>query len=1241
MKRDNYANPDEGNPNTQEKWQKSVGAINTNDVLWRIQTRSIKNDDGTIGFVGGEKWSEPIRLTGNQGEVGAQGIPGIRYQICYCLGTKNTYFGVNPIGNEMNNLYENQYRWFKSESMPDSDFIEIEYKGYNQISADIKNKLKETTDGILKNTGRVIKIIYNKNKQDESYDYLLINGSTYSIEGIKHNQVIKLGETSENISGLNSNLIYQDVVLNKLSKSEFENGIWVWATQGEVKYEGNEPKGVNWCKPFTIQGSAGVNGVRGRAIYPAGNYNSTKIYETTPDSAPYVYDTLGESFYLLNKEMKWLGEYPDNFNELPEDEKEKYKDIPLQDKTPWESINGGNSPWIEFENLQALYASVAVINMGTIGASVYAGDFMFSQFGKVGGKNTTDDNFGTYISTLSGGTQAKFLDGYTVDANGNYKDNGNTIESHLLNPYEKNANGTWKHSFRPATCINFKTGKMWVDYGKVSFGGYTKDGENYAEESVNGLGVEDINSLKETFEDSTEISGGLVLTKFIGLKDSESNITAFINGSATDNGLGKQLKDSVFAAGIESSDEDDEKLSITDDRTSATINLTRDGINSKIGVFRVYEDGIGVDAGNNKNILITNKSIDDESIKSISAKLENKDGLYVSDYIFEGEFVNKETYNPKATTNYEYYQWIDNKYTELPWTPSDTIDDNTFEILDKIPTSILDNVKYLKKKNKNKLKINLLEGDELTEGGLYIGRYNYLILPTLIQSENGDYTTSGPRFNGYDKENKTNSDTSLLNRYQVRDYDISLGTTEVLNTRGKFYLNVGSDEENKKISFKISLLLNGFGKETGAGSVYREVRTKISNVYILAKLIRCDKNGNEVNFKPKKIYNYNDEEIREIKENPFHYNKRANKIFKYKSKRDNEIRYYEALDSDDSKKSIYRGFDKIYDIHSNAQTEITRELINDTDGKNLLIDDRYRIMQKFDYKDDIDTSSDTVAKRSILTLDFCRGTHGFDSNGDETEKTLENNIKFSEIFELDEDSYYRFEFILHFRVRSIYQHGANPVGNYNITTTQDKDFVTFTIEDLIKSLQEPFYGNTHINIDSNYASWNKDTKKYDIESKDETKPYVKVTYSEVIMNINYILCHPSSFEASERIKINNSYYEFSASSITDKESYITEYKKIANHVLTVELLNGVKADDVTARQQGDFLVIGKDGIKNYYTHKDIVDKERFKLKFSNHNDDAQKTLLYLKDLPTSNPNNIGQIWDNNGVLNISDGTTNN
>jgi hypothetical protein len=73
------------------------------------------------------------------------------------------------------------------------------------------------------------------------------------------------------------------------------------------------------------------------------------------------------------------------------------------------------------------------------------------------------------------------LSGYKYDEKGKvtekgevlhwyYEGTGDYINEFEVNPYEKDANGKYIHTFMPNVCINFSTGQMWLSTGRIQFG---------------------------------------------------------------------------------------------------------------------------------------------------------------------------------------------------------------------------------------------------------------------------------------------------------------------------------------------------------------------------------------------------------------------------------------------------------------------------------------------------------------------------------------------------------------------------------------------------------------------------------------------------------------------------------------------------------------------------------------------------------------------------------------------------
>lgn len=146
----------------------------------------------------------------------------------------------------------------------------------------------------------------------------------------------------------------------------------------------------------------------------------------------------------------------------PENIIDNINDVYFSGKSPIDDEN-----WEIFESFESIHAKIGIIDNGTIGSAVYSGDYMFSQQG-------VDDS---------------------GDISLNYQ---NFDSSDPFNIY---------NSFTPNICINFKTGEMWVNNGKMSF----------TNGSINLRGfikkiecVIPVNMLEEYFDDKyTHTNGGI------------------------------------------------------------------------------------------------------------------------------------------------------------------------------------------------------------------------------------------------------------------------------------------------------------------------------------------------------------------------------------------------------------------------------------------------------------------------------------------------------------------------------------------------------------------------------------------------------------------------------------------------------------------------------------------------------------------------------------------------------------
>ena len=195
---------------------------------------------------------------------------------------------------------------------------------------------------------------------------------------------------------------------------------YIWCIQGIKSFTSPDDNSgiITWQKPFRLSGINGLPGSPGRngqIIYPAGIYDSTKVYVCDDNSAPYVYDPNGSAYYVLNED-RFDG--PANYPTTP----------------------ATSSAWVKFEMLDAVFAKVGVMSNGLIGSAVFNGDYMFSQQG---------------ISSVD-----------NVDNEGANKGFGG------FNPSEcEGDNFDGLTTFKPNLLFNYKTGAAYLAKGNIQFFG--------------------------------------------------------------------------------------------------------------------------------------------------------------------------------------------------------------------------------------------------------------------------------------------------------------------------------------------------------------------------------------------------------------------------------------------------------------------------------------------------------------------------------------------------------------------------------------------------------------------------------------------------------------------------------------------------------------------------------------------------------------------------------------------------
>ena len=112
------------------------------------------------------------------------------------------------------------------------------------------------------------------------------------------------------------------------------------------------------------------------------------------------------------------------------------------------------------------------------------------------------------------------------------------------------------------------------------------------------------NYLIDAMQNDSEVIGGLLLTQFVGLRENSNIIRAFINGNINAQ-LGGLLNKSAFAAGVSD---------FGTNKADAMVDIKHDGFGSRMGVFRLDNDGIAVtDNMGSRCIIITNKTLENGS----------------------------------------------------------------------------------------------------------------------------------------------------------------------------------------------------------------------------------------------------------------------------------------------------------------------------------------------------------------------------------------------------------------------------------------------------------------------------------------------------------------------------------------------------------------------------------------------------------------------------------------------------
>lgn len=184
---------------------------------------------------------------------------------------------------------------------------------------------------------------------------------------------------------------------------------YIWFIQCRIINDELE-SGQYWSKPNPMGGIITPDPVGSQPIaYPMGIYSTTTPYINDGETAPYVYDTGGDTegnhYFFLKAVMTWIGTQQNN-------------------ESPGTDTSGA---WEPLKNFEAIYTDLLIAPNSLVGGAVFNNNLMFSQRGK----------------NASGGDSAEY---------------------HLINTSDLM---NTSNSFRPNFLLDFKNGEAYFGAGGI------------------------------------------------------------------------------------------------------------------------------------------------------------------------------------------------------------------------------------------------------------------------------------------------------------------------------------------------------------------------------------------------------------------------------------------------------------------------------------------------------------------------------------------------------------------------------------------------------------------------------------------------------------------------------------------------------------------------------------------------------------------------------------------------------
>lgn len=232
-----------------------------------------------------------------------------------------------------------------------------------------------------------------------------IPGVGYEVRYCKGTETTYTGETWNDTMKWKRNPTGWSMDVPELTNEDEYN--YIWFIQCRVINDNME---TAWSKPNPMGGIITPDPVGSQPIaYPMGIYSTTTPYINDGETAPYVYDTGGDTegnhYFFLKAVMTWIGTQQNN-------------------ESPGTDTSGA---WEPLKNFEAIYTDLLIAPNSLVGGAVFNNNLMFSQRGK--------------------------------NASG-----GDSSEYHLINTSDPM---NTSNSFRPNFLLDFKNGEAYFGAGGI------------------------------------------------------------------------------------------------------------------------------------------------------------------------------------------------------------------------------------------------------------------------------------------------------------------------------------------------------------------------------------------------------------------------------------------------------------------------------------------------------------------------------------------------------------------------------------------------------------------------------------------------------------------------------------------------------------------------------------------------------------------------------------------------------